>query len=223
MSRKIPPLPGTASGILSRPFSGKAGPAAVLTLALSLSACAGPPLQLYTLGGPATSSGQAQGAVPPGTPILEIRRASLPDYLDTQDIVTRNGQALRRSANGRWAERLSDSVTDFITARISSARPDLFVTDQPVSGPGPGPASGRLTINITRMDIASDGKATLEASWSFIPADENQPEQLHRGTVSASGPATTDNDTVTLTDTLVRQLSDRILQSLPQSLSPALR
>ncbi|MBB3881430.1 PqiC family protein [Acetobacter oeni] len=188
--------------------------AAALLLSVSLSACAGPALQLYTLGGPATGSAPVQGAVAPGTPILEIRRASLPDYLDTQDIVVRQGTSIQRSANGRWAERLSDGITDFVAARIGAARPDLFVTDQSLSVP----ATARLAINITRLDIPTSGTATLEASWSLIPVDASKPEQLQRGTVTASGSAAKDADAVTLADTLVSQLSDRIVRSLPQGL-----
>ncbi|NHO31068.1 PqiC family protein [Acetobacter fallax] len=189
--------------------------AAALFFSVSLSACAGPPLQLYTLGGAATPAGQAQGLVAPGTPVLEIRRVSLPDYLDTQDIVVRNGQSLDRSPNGRWAERLSDGITDFIVARVGSARPDIFVTGQSLTGP----ATARLAISITRLDVAASGTAILEASWAVIPADEHQPEgQLQRGTISVSGPSKTDANIVTLTNTLIRQLSDRITQSLPARL-----
>ncbi|NHN87529.1 PqiC family protein [Acetobacter conturbans] len=191
----------------------KSSPALVLLLtALSLAGCASPPLRLYTLEGPATAGSAVTGPIAAGAPVVEVRRVSLPDYLDSQDIITRDGTSLSRSPNGRWAERLSNGMTDLISSRIGAARPDLFVTEQPFTAN----TSARLAITISRLDLPRSGQATMEASWAFIPSDEHEPEQLERGVFTASGPLTTDGDSVAITDNLVRQLSDRIIHSLPQ-------
>lgn len=185
-----------------------------LFFCLSLAACSSPPLRLYTLGGPSIASSAQSGSIPTGTPILEIRRVVLPDYLDTQDIVVRRGEALSRSPNGRWAERLSNGMTDFLTARLGAARSDLFVTEQSPATP----ASARLMITITRFDITQDGTGTLEASWALVPTDESRPEQLERGVFTVHGPARTDSEVVALMNGLISQLSEQIVARLPSKL-----
>ena len=39
--------------------------------------------------------------------VIEIRRVIVPDYLDLQDILVRDGSRLERSPRGRWASRFS--------------------------------------------------------------------------------------------------------------------
>lgn len=184
---------------------------AALVLATSVAGCSSPPLQLYTLAGAGTGQ---NGAVTPSTPILEVRRVQMPDYLDTQDILTRNGTALARSPNGRWAERLSDGVTDVLAARIGVSRPDLFVTEQAPLGT----TANRLLVTITRLDISSSGTATLEAHWTVIPADEKQSEQTYRVSFSSTGNASSDAGTVALVNAMSQQLATRITNSLPATL-----
>lgn len=183
-----------------------------LGLGLLLTACSAPPLKLYTLAGPSVSAGShTQGAVQPGTPVLEIRRVSLPDYLDGQDLITRDGSSLSRSPDGRWAERLSDGITDYLTAQIGAARPDLFVTrEAPLTT-----SSSRLRISITRLDLPVSGPATLDATWSLVPANEKQEIQTWRESVSVSEAVQTDLATVHVTDELIAGLGQRILQTVP--------
>ena len=63
--------------------------------------------RLYVLGTPLESTEtEANG------PVVWLRRVSLPDYLDSTDIVWRAGQhGLQTSPTGRWGERLSLGIT----------------------------------------------------------------------------------------------------------------
>lgn len=179
-----------------------------VSLGLLVSACAAPPLTLYTLGAPAVAVG-AEGN-PADAPTLEVRRVALPDYLDTQDIVTRDGSTIARSGTGRWASRLSLGATDLITARLAAARPDLFVTDQTVIG---APAI-RLFVTISRLDVSAAGQAALAAAWTIEPHDPRQPILRDRATVTLQGPAKTDAEVVALTNGLLDQLAARIATDL---------
>jgi uncharacterized lipoprotein YmbA len=181
------------------------------SLALLASGCAAPPLTLYTLGAPAVAVGSEHSAA--DAPVLEVRRVSLPDYLDTPDIVTRDGQTIMRSRKGRWASRLSLGVTDLITAQLAAARPDLLVIDQPEQGT----PRYRLFVNISRLDISADGTAALTASWSIEPNDAARPDIRGRASFAQQGPVTTDADVVALTNSLVDRLAARIALDLARA------
>jgi uncharacterized protein len=169
-----------------------------------LASCAAPPLTLYTLGGPAI----ATDAPPLGgrAMVIEIRRVTLPDYLDTQDILVRHGNTLERSSRGRWASRLSLGITDLLTGRLAQRRPDALVTDQPQTEA----PSYRVLINISRLDVTAEGVATLEADWQIVPRDPAMPTRRDRAGFSITGPVATDQDVVTLEETLVARLAGAI-------------
>jgi uncharacterized protein len=168
-----------------------------------LAACAAPPLKVYTLDAPAvlvdTGPAQTQAS-------LKVWRIVLPDYLDTQDIVLRKGSQINRSNHARWASRLSIGSTDLVTARLAAARPDLFVTDQPMVSP----ARYSLFINISRLDVSWDGTASLAADWTIVPRDERRSELHDRTAFALTGPVKTDADIVALTNAILGELAVRI-------------
>lgn len=174
-----------------------------LGLSASLAGCAAPPLKVYTLDAPAVmvDNGPAQTAAS-----LEVWRVVLPDYLDTQDIVLRQGSEINRSSHARWASRLSIGATDLITARLAAARPDLFITDQPLVTP----ARFRLFINISRLDVDAEGTASVAADWTIVPRDTTRPERHDRTSFSRTGPVKTDADIVALINAVLDELSLRI-------------
>jgi uncharacterized protein len=189
----------------TRRWPGWALPA--LGLGAGLAGCAAPPLKIYTLDAPAVmvDTGPAQTAAS-----LEVWRVVLPDYLDTQDIVSRQGSEIDRSSHGRWASRLSIGATDLITARLAAGRPDLFITDQPQVTP----ARFRLFINISRMDVSADGTASLAADWTIVPRDDTRPERRDRTAFSLTGSIKTDADIVALTNGLLDELAARTGQDV---------
>lgn len=171
-------------------------------------ACASPPLSLYTLERPEPRS---EGA-PLGhhAVVIELRRVILPDYLDSQDILVRDGTRLDRSPRGRWASRFSVTITHYLTRLIAAHRPDALVTDQPqVRSP-----EDRIFITISTFDVTRSGTATLEADWTIVPHNPAEPERLQRARFAVSGPVATDQDVVTLVQTLLVRLADAIERSL---------
>lgn len=172
-----------------------------------LAACAAPPLKVYTLDAPAILVDTRPA---PTHASLEVWRIVLPDYLDTQDIVLREGSQINRSSHARWASRLSIGATDLITARLAAARPDLFITDQPLVSP----ARYRLFINISRLDVSWDGAASLAADWTIVPRDDRRPELHDRTAFALTGPVKTDADVVALTNAVLDELAVRIEQDV---------
>lgn len=183
--------------------------AALLAFVL-MSGCAAPPMQFYTLGAPAIA--QNSGTLPASAPVLNVSHVTLPDYLDSQDILIRQGDQLDRSPNGRWGSRLSQGVTDLLAAHLGQDWPGYVVTTQPLAET---PAV-RLAVNISRLDLDSSGQGALTADWALIPSDEHQPVQRSRGSFTAQGTVTTDSGKVALTRTLVEQLAARIASTSPR-------
>ena len=168
--------------------------------ALLLASCASPPLTLYTLGTSPASDAVPLGARPV---VIAIARVTMPDDLDTEDIVVRDGSTLRRSTKGRWASRLSLGITDRLTQRLAERRPDALVTDRPLSDA----PTDRIQVNIGRLDVTSAGIATLDADWMIVPRNPRVPTRRDRGHFTASGPVATDADVVALLGKVLDQLA----------------
>jgi uncharacterized lipoprotein YmbA len=180
--------------------------AALLAFALACltASCASPPLTIYTLGAPAAAVGT--GPLGQKTMVIEVRRVTVPDYLDSQDILVRDGNVLARSSLGRWATRLSLESTYFLTSELARRRPDALVTDQPPIEP----PNDRIFVTISRLDVTSAGTATLDADWQIVPRDPKQPVRRGRAQFTSSGPVATDQDVVALTKAVISQLADAI-------------
>ncbi len=175
-----------------------------VTAALLLASCGSAPLTLYTLGAPSGAvDSEPLGSKPT---VIAVARVSVPDELDNEDIVVRDGSTLRRSHLGRWASRLSLGITDRLTERLAARRPDALVTDRPLTDT---PAY-RVLINIGRLDVSAAGVATLDADWMIVPRDTARPTLRDRGHFSVTGPVATDQDVVTLVGKLVDRLAGAI-------------
>jgi hypothetical protein len=169
-----------------------------------VSSCAAPPLTLYTLGAPPIAS----DARPLGRHpiVIAVARVTIPDALDTEDMLVRDGNTLRRSQRGRWASRLSLGITDRLTERLAARYPRALVTDRPLTET----PSERILVNIGRLDVSAEGVATMDADWMVVPRDAAAPARRERGHFSATGPVKTDQDVVTLVGAVLDQLAGAI-------------
>jgi uncharacterized protein len=184
--------------------NGVGGVILIVVLSLLVASCASPPLTLYTL----EPSDAASKAAPLTNRaiVIEIRRVAIPDFLDTQDILVRDGNTLQRSTHARWASRLSLGITRYLTSVLAARRSDALVTDQPqIETP-----NDRIFVVISTLDVTNAGIATLEADWTIVPRNPNLPTRRRRGRFTASGPVASDQDVVTLMQTVLTQLADAI-------------
>jgi len=178
-------------------------PLYVAVALLGLSACAAPPLKLYTLG---YASDGAVMTPPRGAPSLQIAQVMLPDYLDTQDMVVRDDAVIHRSASGRWAERLSVGIGELVTSGLQARYPGIDIASQRL----PVPADARLDINVERFDVTQDGRALLDATWSFAPMDPKQPIVRKRVHIEEHGSVGTDAGLAALMRRAVQDLGGQI-------------
>jgi uncharacterized lipoprotein YmbA len=175
---------------------------------LLLNACGAPPLTLYTLAAPDPRAASSK-SLPLGQKplVIAVARVTVPDELDTEDIVVRDGSTLRRSHLGRWATRLSLAVTDRLTERLAQRRPDAVVTDRPLTET----PSYQVLVNIGRLDVTTAGVTTLDADWLIVPRDPDVPAVRDRGHFSATRPVATDQDVVNLVGAVLDKLSRAIV------------
>ena len=184
----------------------------VAVIGIAVASCASPPVTLYALGASGGGASDNDGAVAlrPGSTVIELARVTLPDYLDTQDILVRRGSVLASSHTGRWASRLSLGATDLLAARLARTRPGALVTGQPQTTT----PTYRLVVNISRFDVALQadgaGRGTLDADWLIVPRDATLPTLRDRVSLEATGAVGSDQGVVSLETTLLSRLADAI-------------
>ena len=131
---------------------------------LALSACgsAGPPPDLYVLGGAAPVG--AGPVVRPGGPVVQLEPVRIPDYLDTTDILTRgDGGRIVASRSGRWGERLSLGVTRAVAASLGPRLSRLIVTtSRPLDTP-----RWQVLIDVDAFDVRPGAQCVLMGRWSI--------------------------------------------------------
>ena len=173
-------------------------------IAVMLSACAASPLKLYTL--MPVPEGRDPPALPRNATIIVVDRVSLPDYLDTQDIIIRRGNVLDRSQTGRWASRLSISATDLLTAKLAMRRPDALVTD----GVRTAAPDYEISVDVSRLDVSSAGEGVLDADWQITARADTKHIARDRVRITVEGAVESDKDIVGLESRLFERLAASI-------------
>jgi uncharacterized lipoprotein YmbA len=155
-----------------------------------------------------------------GRPVVELPTVSLPDYLDSMDILLRDGRnELKPSATGRWGERMSVGITHALEGSLARHLPGVLVVHSALSGQ---PAQ-RLLIDVDAFDVQPDGRCVLAARWTIPGQNPGTVALAERGTfvTMAASPAATgskellsDAAIVSAMTAAVDQLADRIAISL---------
>jgi uncharacterized protein len=138
--------------------------ALALTMLAVLAGCAVTPARrVYVLGD--------LGSLPPATrsdigrPVLEIRSVLVPDYLDTRDILVRQGpNEVVASRTGAWGERLSLGIARALGAALTARLPGVVVTTSSPSLP----ARWQLLVDVNALELRPDGTCLLNASWTVL-------------------------------------------------------
>ena len=133
----------------------------LLVLACQMGCQSGPAPRVYVLGPPAS---EAEGlTAETNRPVLELRRISLPDYLDTSDMLRRGGRnELTISTTGRWGERLSVGIARALRAGLARRLEGTIVT-----GAAAGQTARRLSVDVEAFDAPASGPCVLTARWAL--------------------------------------------------------
>ena len=167
----------------------------------------GPPPRTYVLGAPVASVAGLSNET--GRPVLDLRRVSLPDYLDTSDIQVRDGRnQLTPSATGRWGERLSVGITHALGEGLARRLPGVVVSWN-------GGASGqRLQVDVEAFDVSASGGCVLTARWTVRRDGQSTAGTVFRGTFVAQAANMADAAVVAAMGDAIEQLAAGIARSI---------
>ena len=173
----------------------------------ALTACGtGPAPRIYVLHAP------AETAVPvvleTNRPIIELKPVSVPDYLDTTDIVLRDGRnGLTISPTGRWGERLSVGVGQALGAALVIRLPNVLVVAVPIQVQ----RARRAIVDIEAVDVHPDGRCIMTVRWTVMAADRRTTLVVERATIVTQASQTvTDASIVAAMALGIRELADLI-------------
>lgn len=190
-------------------------------LLLSLLACgSGPPVRIYVLTPPREPEANEQTRALPSGPSesaaqLVVRRVRVPDYLDTTDILLRDGRnEVKSSTSGQWGERLSEGLTHVLAADLEARLP----LNEVVLDTG-NPARRLLLININSLDLWPDGRCVMAATWSII--DHDAPQTIVTG--SGTFDATPTESIIAVGDARLVEAVSRAVGKLADSIAPRAR
>jgi uncharacterized lipoprotein YmbA len=150
--------------------------------------------------------------------VVELRTVSLPDYLDTSEILARDGRnELKVSRTGQWAERLSVGVARALSASLARRLPGILMTRDALSSQ----TYRSLLVDVDAFDIRPDGHCVLTAHWSVLGVDRRTIEVSERGTFVTSAPVSgggvADSAIVAAMQDAIEQLADHIATGLRRS------
>ena len=186
----------------------------LVALIAMVSGCGSYPLpRTYVLGSPLEiASGDKSEA---GWPVIELRTVSVPDYLDSTDIVRRVGpNEVHASEGGRWGDRLSIGVTRALTSALAKRLTDIVVTNRAPSLP-----SRRVFVEIERFEIDKDGRCVLTARWQITAADNKIASEDARGTFVKAARSNTDAEAASAMTAATDALADQIALAVRRSLA----
>jgi len=146
-----------------------------------------------------------------GRSVVEVPTVALPDYLDTSDILRRDGRnELTASTTGHWGERLSVGITYALIVSLTRRLPSVLVVHGAVSGQ----SAREVLVNIEAFDIRQDGRCVLTARWSIVGDDHRTVQATERGTFVTTAAGQADDAIVAAMADAVGQLADRLAVTL---------
>ena len=179
---------------------------ALATVLAVLGGCSDrPAMRSYVLGDPSWRPDPASPET--GRAAVELRRVSIPDYLDTTDMVRRvDDNEILPSPTGRWGERLSLGLTDSLAAALARHRPNLAVTTMSSTSQG-----RRVFVRMDAIDMDSSGRCRVVASWRITGGVGLR---TGRATFAETASASDDAAMAAVLTQVVDQLADQIATTL---------
>jgi uncharacterized lipoprotein YmbA len=180
--------------------------------ALVIWGCGTYPLpRTYVLGDPGRSTpGVVDEA---GALHIELKTVTVPDYLDTTDIVRRTAaNEVTTSATGKWGERVSLGITRALAADLSRRLPNVVIESRGAYEP-----SRRLSVDVERFEIGEGGDCTLTARWRETSSGDKVQPNSDRGTFVETSTSRTDAAAAMAMTSAIDQLAGRIAVTLQAS------
>jgi uncharacterized lipoprotein YmbA len=186
----------------------------ILVLAAAAMALAGcsssPSLKTYVLGNPApTVTGVWSQA---GLPVVELRTVSVPDYLDSSDIMrTKGPNGMVASPTGQWGERLSVGIARALASALSAQLSNMVITTTSTE------PSRRIFVDVESFEIGADGRCLIAARWRITARDRQITLASEQGTFSETATSIDDAADAAAMTRLIDQLAGQIASSMQRA------
>jgi uncharacterized lipoprotein YmbA len=185
---------------------------ALASAAILLGGCGTFPLpRIYVLG---DSESPAPGVTDEaGLPHIELKTVTVPDYLDTTEIMRRMASnEVVASPTGQWGERVSAGITHALAVDLARRLPTIVIDSR-----GTAESPRRLLVDVERFEIGEDGRCALTARWRVNSLRDKGDGESRRGTFIEEARSNTDAAAaVAMTsaiDQLARQIAFTVLAS----------
>jgi uncharacterized lipoprotein YmbA len=172
---------------------------------------AGPPPDKYVLGSAPVEAVSTRSEA--GLPVVEVRRVQISDYLDTSDLLERNGNELVPSLTGLWGERLSVGMGRALTAALAAKLPQMVVMATP---PLDRPAQ-RVFLEVTTFEPNAEHQVVLIARWSITDGTSGQVLDTKQTSLVEPINGTGDAAVVDAMSTVVEKLADQIAPAVERT------
>lgn len=181
---------------------------ALLCLAIALAACGRSPSPgFYVLS-------SRDGAAAPGQPLqVELRRPSIPSYLERPNIVRRiTPERLELAADERWGGNLEEMLGATLAADLAQRLPSgLVYTEASSIASAP---DVRVELALSRFELNEAGNVTLVAEVATRWAGLAGPPVVARYELSARPNGSGTAEVVAALSDLVGRLSDAMAETL---------
>lgn len=154
----------------------------LLALSAALAGCgSSPPVNYYTLQGPAAQT-PASSATAPASYLIEVQGVTLSTQADQPQLMVRTGDG---SVSALYSERWSSPLGDELRGALSDAlKRELGALDVQAVKPGPGAPVWRVQTDVQRFDLVSGKMAQLDATWRVRPVNAKGMGLLCRSVVT---------------------------------------
>ena len=182
--------------------------AGALCLLLLLSGCASSPqVQYFTL-----RASDSPHQVINASKNVQFAPVHVPPTLDRKQVVRHTGPyTVDVSDQNRWSAPLDEMIRQVLTEDLMRMLPPsaVILPNEPAN-----PSTNKIVVDILEFAPDASGNVNLDASWSLVPHDTQEPAENHL--VHLSERATTDGATgqVSAMSAALDQLAGRIAQSL---------
>lgn len=193
----------------------------LLLALLGIAACGSTPTEVFTL---TASSDRAARPVPAGgAPVVQVDRASVAEYFDRTQMVTRIGEhrvSLHEFAV--WSEPIADLITGGVVDDLARRFGDDRVMRTPARGRGVLPADLRVEMDVLRFDVDEGGVATLDVRWAVLPegrGESGRVQRRERILATAADPASASSRVLALRETvtvLASHIGDAVARAVPR-------
>lgn len=175
--------------------------AALVLLAGLASACMQRPADLVVMTGDGIISGQ-----PAASRVgVNIPAVSVPEYLDTYDVLIRTSEfSLQAARNTKWAEKPSSALTRLVRARAAAA--GFANVDRP---------DYEVLVDVDRFEPTSGGVVVLSARWRVIDAGGREDVVARGGDTIYQPVAEGPTGAIAAMEAAGQELARRVTASIP--------